>query len=820
MKNKITKFLVVAAVMVLIMTVASFVTGAGTNNGEGPEYYIIQLTDAPVASYRGGVEGLAPTNPSALGQVRLDPKSPASLAYDSYLNDVHDTFIAQVEQTLGRSVDVNFRYTMAYNGMSMWLSPAEADTVGAMAGVVHMTRDFDRYITTDYGPEWIGAPSVWDGSAYAGPGTMGEGVVVGVIDTGINLDHESFAEVGPVTGHVHVNPNGANNYLGLCLTDPGTWVCNDKLIGYYIFTTETTEDTDGHGSHTASTAAGNVVDATLDIAPSNPFVYSPRISGVAPHANIIAYDACDDTGGCPLSALTASINQTVADTVVDVINYSIGGGASSDPWVDPDSVAFLGAFDAGIIPVTSAGNSGPGASTMGSPADAAWMLSVGASTHNRTASNALINMTGGGTTPPADIQGAALGAAFGPAPIVHASDAGDGQCLNPFPAGTWTGGEIVVCDRGSIARVAKCFNVMEGGASACVLANAGQGESVVSDPHIIPAVHIGDTGGDALRAWLASGAGHMATIQGTVFDLSPANGDIMAGFSSRGPNPFANTNGYIKPDVTAPGVSILAAYRSIVPAGDVQPWMTEYNFVSGTSMSSPHTAGSAALMRAAHPSWTAAEIKSALMSSADHLMVLKEDGVTPADPFDYGAGSLRVSDASDAAMVFDVTHTEYVNARPATGGDPMTLNMPSYANPNCEGTCSFTRTAEGISAASATTWNATFIADTPGLSGTITPSSITIADGSPMDFDVDLDVTGGTIGDYHFGWVVWLEDTGTYAHVQIPVAVIAQPEPTDATLSTFAGDAGVSTYWILLTGFAALLVVGVLYTKRNSIDIQ
>lgn len=813
-KSKITKYLVVATVMVLIMAVASFVTGAGTNS-EGPEYYIIQLSDAPVASYVGGVDGLAPTNPRALGTARLDVNSPATQAYDSYLNGVIDDFVASAEQALGRTVEVNFRYTMAYNGLSMWLEPAEADIVGSMAGVVHIQRNFNREITTDYGPAWLGAPAVWDGSAYSGAGTMGEGVVVGVIDTGQNLDHESFAEVGPVDGYVHTNPLGAGTFLGLCNSDPGSWTCNDKLIGYYIFTTETTEDTDGHGSHTASTSAGNVVTAQLDIAPTNPFLYAPRISGVAPHANIIGYDACDDAGGCPLTALTASINQTVADGVVDVINYSIGGG-SSNPWTDADAQAFLGAADAGIIPVTSAGNSGPGPGTIGSPADAPWVLSVGASTQNRTAANALINMSGGDTAAPADMTGASLGVPYGPAPIVHASDAGDGQCLTPFPPGTWTN-EIVVCDRGAIARVAKCDNVRAGGAPACVLANAGQGEAVVSDPHIIPAVHIGDTNGDALRAWLASGAGHTATIEGTMFDFSNSNADVMAGFSSRGPNPQAEV---IKPDVTAPGVSILAAYRSgSGPAGDAAPWMDEYNFVSGTSMSSPHTAGAAALMRAVHPTWSVAQIKSAIMSTTDHSLMLKDDGVTPADPFDYGAGSVRVSNASDSGMVFDVTTAEYTAADPGAAGDPKTLNIPSFAHAGCTTVCSFTRTAEGTNAAAGTSWTATFVADTAGLAGTITPANITIGVGSPMSFDVDIDVTNGAAQQYNFGWVVWTHDGGTEPDVFMPVAVFADIPPTDATLSTFAADASsVTVYWVLLAGFATLLVAGAIYTKRNSVE--
>ena len=123
--------------------------------------------------------------------------------------------------------------------------------------MLQVQREFTRTIQTDYGPQWMGAPSVWDGGA-TGVATKGEGVLVGIIDTGFNMDHPSFADIGG-DGYNHTNPFGAGIYKGLCASNPGTWICNDKLVGYYIFTGETTEDTDGHGSHTASTAAGNYV---------------------------------------------------------------------------------------------------------------------------------------------------------------------------------------------------------------------------------------------------------------------------------------------------------------------------------------------------------------------------------------------------------------------------------------------------------------------------------------------------------------------------------------------------------------------------------
>src|SRR5690606_29398653 len=148
-----------------------------------------------------------------------------------------------------------------------------------------------RKLTTDRGPEWIGAPTIWDGSNVpSGVGTQGEGVIVGILDTGLNPGNPSFADVGK-DDYDHTNPWGAGNYVGVCDPDDPSyvpdWGCNDKLIGYWNFEGTNVYDDDGHGSHTGSTAAGNVVDATAYAArgTDNEFSVTSEIKGVAPHAN-------------------------------------------------------------------------------------------------------------------------------------------------------------------------------------------------------------------------------------------------------------------------------------------------------------------------------------------------------------------------------------------------------------------------------------------------------------------------------------------------------------------------------------------------------
>lgn len=772
---KLTRILIIA--LALVLAAASLAMAAGVASPPFPDnlqlslvaparsLYIVQLAAPPLALYEGSLPGLAPTNPQTLGKAELAVDALASRDYLGYLAEQQTEVIAQAEALIRRPLEVRFNYSFAFAGFAAEITPAEADRIAALPDVRQVTPDAMRHLHTDVGPGWIGAPGVWDGSA-TGSASRGEDIIIGIIDTGLNIDHPSFADPGPIDGYNYANPFGAGVYKGLCATKPTQYHCNDKLLGYYIFTGETTDDTDGHGSHTASTAGGNRIAAVLDIAPTNAFSYTPTISGVAPHAHMIAYDACIDDNACPLTALLAAIDQAVADGV-DVINYSIGG-PSSNPWVEVDTQAFLGAVAAGVIPAVSAGNEGPGSSTVGSPGDAPWVLTVGASTHTRSSETALINLSGGASVPPPNLHGQALTASYGPAPIVYAGKFGDPKCQTPFPANTWTHGEIVVCDRGGNARTAKGTAVKKGGARGMVLVNTEPGESLVADAHIIPAVHLSKADGDALKAWLSTGSGHMATIQATQISFDPALADVMAGFSSRGPLTNAAKD-VIKPDVTAPGVDILAAFRSgSGPAGNAEPWMDEFNFLSGTSMSSPHTAGAAALLHSLHPTWTPSEVKSALMTTAVVAGVRKEDGSTPAGPFDRGGGRIDVSRAANAGMVLDVTPTQFSAADPAFGGDPKTLNLPSLADSACPAMCSWTRSVRNP-----TNQTLTFAASYIGAGhAAITPLVLSLGPGQTAAFQIALDVSAATKGAWAFGLLTWHEQGNHAPDAHFPVAVI------------------------------------------------
>ncbi len=762
--------------------------------------YIVRLSDPAIAIYDGGIAGYPATSAKANGNRRLNTKSKAAKKYEKYLRDQQKELLGNAGVAFGRGLDTKFEYQHAINGFAVELTAVEAKAMRSMDGVASVQRERMEHLLTDVGPSFIGAPSIWTNPPDS---TQGEGVVIAVLDTGINSDHPSFADIGG-DSYNHDNPLGSGNYIpgSYCdVTDPG--FCNDKLIGAWDFVDvdgDVPEDDDGHGSHTTSTAAGNVVLGAELVASTTSAFFD--ISGVARHANIIAYDVCFFTptgGSCPGSALVAAIDQVLIDAGnlpngIAALNYSISGGG--DPYNDTVELGFLAAVAAGVYVSASAGNSGPGPSTVTHLGP--WVSTTAASTHNRNIINSLIDTgsDGGGI---ADILGAGFTSGYGPATIVHANtEAVDpaGQCLVPFAPGTWTAGEIVVCDRGTIARVAKGANVLAGGAGGFVLANLdAQGESVVGDAHFLPAVHIGDTDGDVLRTWLAANTSTVATISGFSIDLSPANGDIMAGFSSRGPQTAFDV---LKPDVTAPGVDIMAANADGFGLGD-----PEYQIISGTSMSSPHNAGAGALMTALHPDWLPQEIKSALMMTSTTEFTVKEDGATPTDPFDLGAGRLALGDAKDAGLIMHESIANFLAANPDLGGDPSSLNVASMQNSACVGKCKWKRTVTGVNSG-----NNMFDISTSGPAGlglTLNPASgkIVVGKNKSKEIIVTADTTFATPG-WNFA-NLHIEPQGSGPDLHMPIAVFASDttngnllnKSVDKTSDVEAGD--ILTYEISIT---------------------
>lgn len=531
------------------------------------------------------------------------------------------------------------------------------------------------------------------------------------------------------------------------------------------------EDSDGHGSHTASTTAGNFVKPAVMYAPTTDLTRD--ISGVAPHANIIMYDVCVDS--CPGSALLAAIDQVVVDASnlpngIQSLNYSISGG--ENPYSDPVELGFLNATAAGIYVSTSAGNSGPSAATVAH--NSPWVSTTAAMTHNRKIENAVVDMSSDGDVL-ANIFGKGFTRGYCPAPIVYAgnfptangsqNDATPEQCLAPFPTGHFNG-EIVVCDRGDIARTAKGANVLAGGAGGFVLANAAaNGEAVVGDAHFLPGVHLGFTNGEILKNWLASNANTIGSIQGYALNLDNANGDVTAGFSSRGPNTSLDI---LKPDIGAPGVDIMAA----VNTDGVTP-SPEFAFLSGTSMSSPHNAGSGALVGML-TDWTPYEIKSALMMTAKTKYLLKDDGITSADPFDVGAGRVQLNKVLRSGLVLSETPANFLAANPDTGGDPRTLNIASMQESNCVRTCSWTRVVTHTGDKQGH-WKLSGKSDTMEVS--VSPKNISLDQGESATITITADTTLAPAG-WNFGELKLKSSGHHYVDLHMPIAANANRSST------------------------------------------
>jgi len=606
-------------------------------------------------------------------------------------------------------------------------------------------------------------------------------MIVGIIDTGINPSHPSFQAVsqsGTADQYTHINPRATS--FGLCTSQ----TCNAKLIGIYDFTDEGSNGIDsvGHGSHVAAIAAGNVYA-------SNHLGLDFTVSGVAPRANIISYKACflsQDSGGqCTSSALLAAIDRATAN-LVDVVNYSIGSEIPCSPWGGLDNngswcgnfaraveaSAMLNARSAGVLFVVSAGNSGPGAATVGYPAIAPWVIAVANSTHSRQLQSSVVDFSGGDSDLSA-LVGASATQGIGPLRIVHARDFGNALCgqgnpelkiqcsgtgsdvltgaSNPFPVNTFNG-EIVVCDRGSYGRVEKGFNVKQSGAAGYILANTvGEQESIVADNHCLPATHLGNIDGSKLRSWLQTGSNHTGTITGQVLVYDDTLGDVMNSSSSRGPAEIVfNSNNsaaaiqhpqnYMKPNVSAPGTSIFSATQTGAGLATL----------SGTSMSSPHVAGAIALIKAAHPNYTPAQLESSLILTADNSQMLKEDKATKADFADQGAGRARVDLAISNSIYFDISRQQFVNANPQNGADISQLNLPQLVNDNCYPSCSFSRKVKLLSSFNVVNpvWNIS-TEQSNGLNITVTPNSFDFSNSDEIALNINVDTTANdVIGDW------------------------------------------------------------------------
>jgi len=776
---------------------------AGARPAQDTQRYIVRFAEPSLAAHNrtvradrskalGGI-GLIPMRVNASGRMHLDTQSAQAKVYLGQLAERQSAHLNDISTAIGRSVAPMRSYRHALNGAVIELTQQEAFAVGRLAGIASIVPDRSHALADDISTRYIGANAVWLGSPatdkYAGftfPtlnslfgelnsqfGFKGDGVVVGDIDTGYNSLSPSFAATD-ASGYKITNPLGSGHFLGDCNVNGISLAgCNDKVIGVYDMISTayagvaatSVEDTQGHGSHTASTIVGNPRTAGFP-------GFNANISGIAPHANLVVYYACAPAPvNCPDSATAGAVEQAVADGVVDVLNFSISGGAR--PWNDPTSQAFLDAADAGIFVAAAAGNTGtsvpqplPGTVNHLEP----WVATVAATTLPGSVAPLLLSLTGPGT-PPATTQNIPAVEGSYDTPLTAALpgttkialsptyDIGDlGSTSAPshgkdgctaYPADTFRN-SIALISRGTCAFAVKVPNAIAAGAIAVIISDnrlEGGFSPTVGPPTVpVPVYSVSQSAGAALGTYLAANKNAGTASIGFSSTRLASLADSLAGFSLIGPAVGVDM---IKPDVAAPGVAVLAAVANDGSANG--PNLVA--FYDGTSMATPHITGVGALLAGLHPDWTALEIKSAIMMSSQQSGVTKANGVTAAGNFDVGSGRVRAFEASKAGLVLDERIDHFWDAYPDFGGDPTALNIASLQSSNCAVTCEFVRTLRSTSKG-ATTWNVAVTGELANVV-TVTPSSFTLQGGSKIDLTIDVDSTAlNPNSGFHFANIV------------------------------------------------------------------
>ncbi|CAN1150186.1 Subtilisin-like protease SBT5.6 [Linum perenne] len=558
-------------------------------------------------------------------------------------------------------------------------------------------------------------------------------------------------------------------------------------------------DKDGHGTHVSSIAVGRQVG---NASAFGGFAYGTA-SGGAPLARLAVYKVCWPFPGqekamgnvCSQEDMLAAMDDAIADGV-HVISISIG---SDDLLKHTDDAISIGAFHAlkkDVVVACSAGNSGPTPASLSNPAP--WIITVGASSVDRAFLGSVVLGNGkvitGQTVTPYKLPKRL--------PLIYASDATypwvkpneTNQCLPNSLSPEKVKGKIVLCIRGTLFRVMKGMEVKRAGGAGFILGNSAEfGDGVYLEPHVLPTTALSYKDTLEVINYLNSTKNNStATLvePQTVFGFGPA--PLMAEFTSRGPNIVHPS--VLKPDITAPGLNILAAWSEASPPSKISEdrRVVKYNFDSGTSMSCPHVAGLAALVKAIHPTWSTATIRSAIMTTAtvknNKGEAISNQSGDKATPFEYGSGHFRPSKAADPGLVYDASYIDYLlylcsygvknaDARfkcPESSPPTHDLNYPSVSVSKLNGTVTVKRTVTNHGGGGKAVY--LFGAKAPaGLSVKARPSVLEFGGiGERKSFELTIRVRNltkakaGLKDGFGFGWFSWRDD---YHVVRSPIVI-------------------------------------------------
>jgi len=816
---------------------------AGSVDPAAARVYIVQLR-APSAAERHAIQVKAAAPAAAMKpRPRLDKSNAGVAAYASKLADEQDRVLGKA----GPGTQKIYGYQYGLNGFAARMSTAQAQKLENMPEVLNVWEDEIRPMALQYSPTFLGLFDN-DVGLRSTQGLDGEGIIIGMIDSGVAPEHPALRDTREADRPRLCRSSWAETTLlgqWLCrrfrkLPDtlvfeaPENWNgscqsgerfaetdCNNKLIGARWFIDGALEsgpiddgeirsarDVDGHGTHTATIAVGNRSSASI-------FGTSiGDLEGIAPKARVAVYKACWLRPGamrasCNTSDLVNAIDTAVADGV-DIISYSVG--SSLRRIIAPDDVALMAAAKAGVLSVVAAGNDGPNLGSIGSPAGGPWVITAAASSRDGQSSVEALQIT----APPA-LAGkyATKEANFTPplqdndpieASLVLVDD--DDDSLPDGSTGTTSDAcQALINDddiSGNIALIQRtgCLfedmvkNAADAGAIAAVVYNnAGDpivmnGTEGLSD---IPALMIGQADANLILAELDAGNDVTVVLDKGFLLTTDDTGNVMASFSARGPAPVADI---LKPDVTAPGINILAGFTpdtANAASGE------NFAFLSGTSMSTPHVAGVAALLLQEHPEWTPAAIKSALMTTA-RQDVRASAGLSDANPFDFGAGHIVPNGAIDPGLVFDVSDDEFDafacgTESPAVSStrcdelaaaglsfDAAALNLPSIAISSLTSQKTVRRRVTNVSD-EAGSYSVSI--DAPaGTSVDVNPPSLSLGPGESADFDVALTYVSGPLDLWRFGSLTW---SSTTHDVYSPIAVKPSSIRAPGEITTFGG---------------------------------